>query len=60
MTRPAAVRWQDDPAHFRRPTRRGFLQVGAIAAVLAGHPETAGRDELVIGQRTTVSTWRRR
>jgi uncharacterized protein (DUF1501 family) len=33
MTQPAAVRWQDDPAHFRRPTRRAFLQVGALAGL---------------------------
>jgi len=33
MTRTAAVRWEDDPAHFRRPTRRHFLQVGAVAGL---------------------------
>ncbi len=33
MPRPDAVRWQDDPAHFRRPSRRTFLQVGAAAAL---------------------------
>jgi hypothetical protein len=33
MTRPTAVRWQDDPAHFQRPTRRSFLQVGALAGL---------------------------
>ncbi len=31
-----------------------------IASLLASHPETAGRDELVIAQRTSVHTWRRR
>jgi ubiquinone/menaquinone biosynthesis C-methylase UbiE len=31
-----------------------------IASVVATDPETAGRDELVIGQRTSVHTWRRR
>jgi hypothetical protein len=25
--------WNDDPAHFRRPTRRGFLQVGLIGGL---------------------------
>src|SRR5262245_13518916 len=25
--------WHDDPAHFRRPTRRGFLQVGVIGGL---------------------------
>ncbi len=25
--------WQDDPAHFRRPTRRGFLHVGLAGAL---------------------------
>jgi uncharacterized protein (DUF1501 family) len=33
MTRPVAVRWQDDPSHFRRPSRRAFLQVGAVAGL---------------------------
>ncbi|HEY1377370.1 MAG TPA: DUF1501 domain-containing protein [Gemmataceae bacterium] len=28
-----AVRWHDDPAHFRRPSRRAFLQVGAVGAL---------------------------
>jgi ubiquinone/menaquinone biosynthesis C-methylase UbiE len=32
----------------------------AIAALLAEDPATAGRDELVIGQRTSVHAWRRR
>jgi len=34
--------------------------LGEIASLLASHPETAGRDELVIAQRTSVHTWRRR
>jgi hypothetical protein len=25
--------WHDDPAHFRRPTRRGFLQVGLVGGL---------------------------
>jgi hypothetical protein len=25
--------WQDDPAHFRRPTRRGFMHVGLAGAL---------------------------
>jgi uncharacterized protein (DUF1501 family) len=25
--------WHDDPAHFRRPTRRDFLHVGAVAGL---------------------------
>lgn len=25
--------WHDDPAHFRRPTRRGFLQVGVVGGL---------------------------
>lgn len=25
--------WHDDPAHFRRPTRRGFLHVGVIGGL---------------------------
>ncbi len=31
MTRP--VTWQDDPAHFRRPTRRSFLTVGLVGGL---------------------------
>jgi hypothetical protein len=31
MTRP--VTWNDDPAHFRRPTRRSFLTVGAVGGL---------------------------
>ena len=25
--------WNDDPAHFRRPTRRSFLHVGLVGAL---------------------------
>lgn len=28
MSSPIKGTWNDDPAHFRRPTRRGFLRVG--------------------------------
>jgi uncharacterized protein (DUF1501 family) len=31
MTKP--VTWNDDPAHFRRPTRRTILQVGFVGAL---------------------------
>jgi uncharacterized protein (DUF1501 family) len=27
------ITWNDDPSHFRRPSRRGFLQVGAVASL---------------------------
>jgi ubiquinone/menaquinone biosynthesis C-methylase UbiE len=33
--------------------------LSSIASLLAEHPATAGRDELVIGQRTSVHAWRR-
>ena len=33
MTRPITGTWNDDPAHFRRPTRRGFLQVGVLGGL---------------------------
>src|SRR3954454_9066281 len=33
MTTPITGTWQDDPAHFRRPTRRGFLQVGLVGGL---------------------------
>src|SRR4051812_9295770 len=33
MSQKIAGTWQDDPAHFRRPTRRGFLQVGVVAGL---------------------------
>ena len=25
--------WLDDPAHFRRPSRRWFMQVGALGGI---------------------------
>src|SRR5262249_3503555 len=28
--------WNDDPAHFRRPSRRGFLHVGLLGALGLG------------------------
>lgn len=31
MTKP--VSWNDDPAHFRRPSRRGFLTVGLVGGL---------------------------
>ena len=31
MSKP--VTWQDDPAHFRRPSRRSFLQVGMVSGL---------------------------
>ena len=34
--------------------------LASIAGVLATHPETVGRDELVIAQQTSVHVWRRR
>src|SRR3982750_1981268 len=33
MERTCTGTWQDDPAHFRRPTRRGFLQVGLVGGL---------------------------
>src|SRR5438128_4616682 len=33
MRHSPAVTWNDDPAHFRRPTRRTILQVGALGAL---------------------------
>jgi Protein of unknown function (DUF1501) len=33
MPRTCSGTWHDDPAHFRRPTRRGFLQVGLIGGL---------------------------
>jgi hypothetical protein len=33
MTKPAPGTWHADPAHFRRPTRRGFLHVGFLGAL---------------------------
>jgi SAM-dependent methyltransferase len=34
--------------------------LSSVASLVATHPDTAGLDALVIGQRTTVYTWRRR
>jgi hypothetical protein len=33
MAKPITGTWNDDPAHFRRPTRRGFLQVGVVGGL---------------------------
>ncbi|MCX7699400.1 MAG: DUF1501 domain-containing protein [Gemmataceae bacterium] len=33
MSQPMKGTWYDDPSHFRRPTRRGFLQVGIIGGL---------------------------
>jgi hypothetical protein len=33
MKKSSAVTWKDDPSHFARPTRRAFLQVGAVGAL---------------------------
>ena len=33
MRHSPAVAWNDDPAHFRRPSRRTILQVGALGAL---------------------------
>lgn len=33
MNRSIKGTWHDDPSHFRRPTRRGFLQVGIIGGL---------------------------
>src|SRR4051812_49956230 len=33
MERKITGTWRDDPAHFRRPTRRGFLHVGVVGAI---------------------------
>jgi hypothetical protein len=33
MSRPITGTWNDDPAHFRKPTRRGFLHVGLIGGL---------------------------
>jgi Protein of unknown function (DUF1501) len=30
---PTTGTWQDDPAHFRRPTRRAFLHVGLVGGL---------------------------
>jgi SAM-dependent methyltransferase len=41
------------------PVREQAELLAAIADLVATHPGTAGRTELVIGQRTSVHTWRR-
>src|SRR6516164_11689895 len=33
MPRPIQGTWNDDPAHFRRPTRRTFMHVGVVGAL---------------------------
>ena len=33
MERKCNGTWHDDPAHFRRPTRRTFLHVGLVGAL---------------------------
>jgi hypothetical protein len=33
MDKPITGTWHDDPAHFRRPTRRAFLHVGWVGAL---------------------------
>jgi hypothetical protein len=33
MTPPITGTWHDDPSHFRRTSRRGFLQVGVVAGL---------------------------
>ncbi len=33
MNTPTTGTWNDDPSHFRRPTRRGFLQVGLFGGL---------------------------
>jgi hypothetical protein len=33
MATPVTGTWNDDPAHFRRPTRRTFLQVGLVGGL---------------------------
>jgi uncharacterized protein (DUF1501 family) len=33
MTQPMPGTWYADPSHFRRPSRRGFLQVGVVGAL---------------------------
>ncbi len=39
MTRPALGTWFADPSHFRRPSRRAFLQVGAATGLGLSLPE---------------------
>src|SRR5208283_6149352 len=31
--KPTTGTWRDDPAHFRRPTRRAFLHVGLVGGL---------------------------
>lgn len=33
MSSPIKGTWNDDPAHFRRPTRRSFMQVGVVGGL---------------------------
>src|ERR1700738_4405386 len=33
MPRPIQGTWNDDPAHFRRPSRRTFMHVGVVGAL---------------------------
>ena len=33
MSSPIKGTWHDDPAHFRRPSRRSFLHVGVIGGL---------------------------
>src|SRR6266404_6179147 len=33
MKQPGTGTWHDDPAHFRRPTRRSFLYVGMVGGL---------------------------
>ncbi len=33
MNHPITGTWNDDPAHFRRPSRRGFMQVGLVGGL---------------------------
>ena len=46
MSHPTPGTWFADPAHFRRPTRRGFLHVGLVGAlsVEAAHFVACVRD----------------
>ena len=33
MNQPITGTWHDDPAHFRRPSRRAFLHVGLVGGL---------------------------
>src|ERR1700716_135150 len=33
MNQPVTGTWHSDPAHFRRPSRRGFLYVGMVGGL---------------------------